>query len=120
MRRSITAYIRAGSIGIGSTSTAVVFLALLLFEDLVLQEFKIFAENFDCQTVKVDSLTACFVHSDSLLLDLFVLKDDELLDGKHLIAEALNCHKLIIWLSLLDLEEDFEDLVVLVLNFDKA
>ena len=93
-------------------------MALLLFEDLVLQEFKIFAENFDSQAVKIDSLTAGFVHSDGLLLDLFVLKDDKLLDGKHLIAEALNGHKLIIWLSLLDLEEDFEDLVVLVLNFD--
>jgi len=55
-----------------------------------------------------------------LLLDLFVLDDNKLLDGLHLIAEALDSDKLIVWLGLLNLVEDLEDVVVLGLHLNQA
>jgi len=55
-----------------------------------------------------------------LLLDLFVLDDNKLLDGLHLIAEALDSDKLVVWLGLLNLVEDLEDVVVLGLHLNQA
>ena len=55
-----------------------------------------------------------------LFLDLFVLDDDKLLDGLHLITEALNGDELVVWLGLLNLVEDLEDVVVLGLHLNQA
>lgn len=41
----------------------------------------------------------------SLLLDLLILENAELLDAEHLFAEALNGQKLVIWLGHLDFVE---------------
>lgn len=56
----------------------------------------------------------------SLLLDFFVFENYILLDLEHLLAETLNCYQFIIWRRLLDLVEDFEDLVILILHVYKA
>ena len=55
-----------------------------------------------------------------LFLDLFVLDNDKLLDGLHLITEALNGDELVVWLGLLNLVEDLKDVVVLGLHLHQA
>lgn len=55
-----------------------------------------------------------------LFLDLLVLENDVLLNGEHLVPETLNRNQLVIWLSLLDLEEYLEDLMVLILHINEA
>ena len=70
-----------------------------------MKELQILAKDLDCKTIKVDSLTAGFVHAMSLLLDLLILENAELLDAEHLFAEALNGQKLVIWLGHLDFVE---------------
>ena len=56
----------------------------------------------------------------SLLLDLLVFENDELLDCKHFFAVALDGHKFVVGLGHLDVIEDLENIVVLVLNLDEA
>ena len=56
----------------------------------------------------------------SLLLDLLVLEDHILLDGEHFVPETLYGHQFVVWLSLLNLVENFKDLVVLVLHVNQA
>lgn len=95
-------------------------LALLLLKHLVLEEFEVFGEYFYGEAVQVNRLTARLVNTDSLLLNLLVLQHDKLLDTKHLLTVGLDCNKLVIWFSLLDLEKDFENFVILVLNLNQA
>ena len=95
-------------------------LALLLLKHLVLEEFEVFGEYFYGEAVQVNRLTARLVNTDSLLLNLLVLQHDKLLDAKHLLTVGLDCNKLVIWFRLLDLEKDFENFVILVLNLNQA
>ena len=90
--------------------------ALLPVEDFLLEELQVFTENFNRQTIQVDRLSTRLVHSMRLLLDFFVFEDDVLLDLKHFVAERLDRHQLIIWLRLLNLEKDLEDLMILILH----
>lgn len=90
--------------------------ALLPVEDFLLEELEVFTENFNRQTIQVDRLSTRLVHSMRLLLDFFVFEDDVLLDLKHFIAERLDRHQLIIWLRLLNLVKDLEDLMILILH----
>ena len=90
--------------------------ALLPVEDFLLEELQVFTENFNRQTIQVDRLSTRLVHSMRLLLDFFVFEDDVLLDLKHFVAERLDRHQLIIWLRLLNLVKDLEDLMILILH----
>lgn len=94
--------------------------ALLSVKNLLLKELQVFSENLNRQTIQVNCLTACLVHSMSLLLDFFVFENYILLDLEHFIAETLNCNQFIVWRRLLDLVEDFEDLMILILHIDKT
>lgn len=93
---------------------------LLAIKNLLLEEFKVLAENFDCQTIQVYRLTASFIDPMCLFLDFLVFEDHILLDLEHFVAETLNCHQFIIWLRLLNLEEYLKDLMVLVLHINKS
>ena len=53
-----------------------------------------------------------------LFLNLLVFQNDVLLYAHHLLSETLDSDELIIRLSLLDCEENFENLMVLVLYID--
>ena len=57
------------------------FPCLLLVQDLVLKELEVFAKDLDVKTVQVDCLSAGFVDTRGLLLDLLVLQDHKLLNG---------------------------------------
>ena len=91
-----------------------VCLSLLTIHDFLLQEFKIFAENFDGKTVKVDCLSAGLIHSMGLLLDFFIFLNHILLNGLHLVFIALNGDQFIIWLSSLDIVEDLQNLLIFI------
>jgi len=95
-------------------------LALLFFENPGLKELEIFAENFDRKAIEVNGLTTSLIDTNCLLLNLFVLKHDELLNGEHLLTVRLNRHQFVIRHRLLNIEEDFKDLMVLVLNLDQT
>ena len=85
-----------------------------------MEELHVLAEDFDGEAVEVDRLAAGLINTMSLLLDLFVLQNDELLNTHHFLAETLDCDELVVGLRLLDREEDLENFVVLVLNIDEA
>ena len=94
--------------------------ALLTVKNFLLEELEVLAENFDCQAIQVNCLTAGFINAMRLLLDFLVLKNHILLNGEHLVAVTLNGNQFIIWLGLLDLEEYLEDLMILVLHIEKS
>mmetsp|Transcript_10222 Transcript_10222/g.12026 ORF Transcript_10222/g.12026 Transcript_10222/m.12026 type:complete len:220 (-) Transcript_10222:399-1058(-) len=106
--------------GLYATSFSLLLLALLLLEHLVLQEFEILAENLDRKPVKIDGLATGLIHANGLFLDLLVFEHHELLNAEHLLTEALNGHELVVWLRLLNFVEDFENLVILVLDFNQT
>ncbi len=85
-----------------------------------LEELQVLSLNLECQTIQVNGLSAGLIHTVCLLFDFFILNNHELLDSKHLFAERLDCHQLIVWFGLLNLKEDLEDLVVLVLHLNQA
>jgi len=85
-----------------------------------LQELEVLAKDLLGEAIKVNGLPTSLVNTVGLLLDLFVLKDDELLNGHHLVAVALDGDQLIVRLGLLNLKEDLEDIVVLVLHLNEA
>ena len=100
--------------GAGGCSFLRVYLSLLTIHDFLLQEFKIFAENFDGKTVKVDCLSAGLIHSMGLLLDFFIFLNHILLNGLHLVFIALNSDQFIIWLGSLDYVEDLQNLLIFI------
>ena len=51
--------------------------ALLPIKNLALKELEVLAKNLEAQSVKVNSLTACLVDAQGLLLDLLILEHDE-------------------------------------------
>ena len=87
-------------------------------KDFPLEELHVLAEDFDGESIKVDSLAAGLVHPMCLLLNLLVFQNDVLLYAHHLLSETLDSDELIIRLCLLDCEENFENLMVLVLYID--
>ena len=94
--------------------------ALLTVHNFSLQELEIFAEYFDWESVKIDSLTACLVNTMSLLFNLFILKDYVLLDWHHFLTEALDCNEFVVGLGDLNIVKDLQNLPILILNIYQA
>ena len=84
-------------------------------KDFPLEELHVLAEDLDRQAVEVDCLAAGLVHPMRLLLNLLIFQNDVLLYAHHFLTETLDGDEFIIRLSLLDREENFENLMVLVL-----
>ena len=118
-RMQIVARVRLGHVGFACRGRRLrIVPALLPVKHFPLEELHVLAEDFDGKAVKIDSLAARFVHPMCLFLNLLVFQNDVLLNAHHLLSETLDCDEFIIRLSLLDCEENFENLMVLVLYID--
>ena len=56
----------------------------------------------------------------SLLFNLFILKNNVLLNLHHFFTEGLDCDKFVVGLCDLDIVENLQNLVILILNIDQT
>ena len=103
-----------------SLTTTRFICACLAVHHFALQELKIFAKYFDGEPIEINGLTACLVNTMRLLFDLFVLKDNILLDGQHFFTEALYSNKFVIGFRDLYLVKDLQNLFILILDINQT
>ena len=88
--------------------------------NFLLKELQVFSENFNSKSIQINCLAHSLLDSSGLFLHFSIFLNHICLDFLHLWIQAFNCDQFIIWISLLNDVEYFENFMVLILHINES